>query len=376
MRLFFQKQYNKYAFASTLFYLIFTTNLSGQLASWYFTSSNAGSGSTGVAAGLAALGSGLNMLNLTCNGGAISCDQFYDSGDPNPTTESDAVTDNEFIVFPITALPGYDVLIQRVEFYSRYSDTGADSRAVYVDGTSIGTNTQNTTNLCQLQVVTLSDVTISAGNTKEFKIYGWGADGFSAGNIRLDNVEFFGAITLLLPIELSVFEVITLVSHAKLSWQTASELNFSHFSIEKSTDGTKFREIGVVPGSGTTNESQDYEFIDTSPSPGINYYRLRQVDFDGQFEYSKVVSVDFKGKAMLSLYPTLADSEVNLKFPEPTAEEGQLLIFDTGGRLVYQLYIEQETEELPVSIEHLSPGHYFARVQIGRQLENLRFVKQ
>jgi hypothetical protein len=193
-------------------------------------------------------------------------------------------------------------------------------------------------------------------------------------NFRIDN--FVVTSSTPLPVELVNFNGKKIANKIALSWQTASELNSSHFSIEKSTDGSNFREIGIVPGSGTTTEPHDYEFIDESPSPGTNYYRLRQEDFDGRFEYSKVVSVNFDDGGSVQLYPTIVNDEVNLRFNKPTEEAGRLLVFDTGGRLVHQQRMEPETELLSFSTENMMPGHYLARVQFGRTMENLRFVKQ
>jgi hypothetical protein len=198
-------------------------------------------------------------------------------------------------------------------------------------------------------------------------------DKISGSNLGVDD---FGVSGTILPIEISAFYAKAFEGLGRIIWQTASELNSSHFSIEKSTDGSKFREIGIVPSNGTTNETHDYEFIDESPSPGTNYYRLRQEDFDSRFEYSKVVSIHFDNGGSVQLYPTLAEASVNLRFTKPTEETSRLLMFDFGGRLVHQQDIEPETELLSVSTDDLMPGQYLARVQSGRTVENLRFVKQ
>ncbi len=91
-----------------------------------------------------------------------------------------------------------------------------------------------------------------------------------------------------LPVELIAFNVEKVRSEAKLKWQTASETNNNHFKIQKRTEGENFKNIGTIEGEGTTTEEQSYAFIDKNPEKGNNYYRLKQVDHDGSFEYSDI----------------------------------------------------------------------------------------
>ena len=76
-----------------------------------------------------------------------------------------------------------------------------------------------------------------------------------------------------------------------LSWITASELNNQGFYIEKSSDNINWMTIGFVQGKGTTSEKNYYSFIDNEITSDIQYYRLKQIDFDGSFKYSQVVEV-------------------------------------------------------------------------------------
>ncbi len=180
-----------------------------------------------------------------------------------------------------------------------------------------------------------------------------------------------------LPVELVIFKGILANKKVNLTWQTASELNNSHFSIEKSTNGTSFREIGTVQGKGTSYELNDYSFTDESPARGLNYYRLKQLDFDGNFEYSKVVSVNFVGgKGQVQLFPTVASHEIQVRFPAPREEAGTIQFFDQSGKLVKLVSFDAELSDLPISVEEFQRGVYFVKVQNGQLFETLRFVRQ
>jgi hypothetical protein len=97
-----------------------------------------------------------------------------------------------------------------------------------------------------------------------------------------------------LPVELAWFKAsITTDNSVKLEWHTDSELNNESFDIERSQDGFDYTAIGKRQGAGTTSQETDYVFVDEQPLPGRSYYRLKQNDFNGDFEYSHIVSVVF-----------------------------------------------------------------------------------
>ncbi len=297
------------------------------------------------------------------------------------TSASDYKVDNQstrirgFSTSSISMLEDVSGGIGTISFsHRRY---GTDSQVSYIVeySTNSGTNwTQiGSTFTPSASVGTFSATVNVAGNYRIRIRHNSGGNSSTDRRANFDNIDITGYA---LPVELFTFILQKKGFGNFLSWQTASELNNSHFSIERSTDGLNFREIGIVQGNGTTTEPQHYKFVDESPAKGTNYYRLKQMDFDGKFEYSKVVSVNFGTGSHAMLYPTLASSVVNLKFTEPIAEDGNITLYDINGRLVGKHDIEPETEQMEIIVENLQPGHYFAKIQIGRQFENLRFVKQ
>jgi hypothetical protein len=93
-----------------------------------------------------------------------------------------------------------------------------------------------------------------------------------------------------------------LIEHVRLEWETVSEINNERFEIQRSSDGKNFDIIGVVDGHGTTNESLKYKFDDRFPLFGFNYYRFRQVDYDGKWEYSNMAVVKLTDELDVPVY--------------------------------------------------------------------------
>ncbi|GAB3202567.1 hypothetical protein ABID22_002699 [Pontibacter aydingkolensis] len=94
-----------------------------------------------------------------------------------------------------------------------------------------------------------------------------------------------------LAVELTSFTGLPTQNGITLNWSTASEENNSHFEVERSADGQAFEQIAKVNGNGNSSIAINYTYLDINPLQGTNYYRLKQVDYDGQFEYSKTIAV-------------------------------------------------------------------------------------
>ena len=108
----------------------------------------------------------------------------------------------------------------------------------------------------------------------------------SAGSeyITIDNITVQGNTPL--PVELVSFKAEVKTENVLLSWTSASETNNAFYWIERSQNGSDFKELAVVTGSGTTQSSSDYQFTDFNPISPVSFYRLKQTDFDGAFQYS------------------------------------------------------------------------------------------
>ncbi|MEM8582944.1 MAG: T9SS type A sorting domain-containing protein [Bacteroidota bacterium] len=143
-----------------------------------------------------------------------------------------------------------------------------------------------------------------------------------------------------LPVELvSLRAAATSRQTGWLTWITATETENSHFEIERSTDGQRWRQIGRVEGYGNSDVARNYQFEDVRPGSGINYYRLKQVDYDGAFEYSHVVFADMKSgdDRDLSIFPNpIVTETITLGFSGNwgVSEATDVRIYDLHGRVV------------------------------------------
>lgn len=136
----------------------------------------------------------------------------------------------------------------------------------------------------------------------------------------------------ILPVELISFNVKNDNGNARLEWVTASEFNNERFEIERSTNAVNWVKIGSVVGNGTSSEVNKYTFMDESPNLGGNYYRLRQVDFDANFEYSEIVYLHISSTQQeVIVYPVPANNEV---FLSNINRFSTIKIFDSSGKLV------------------------------------------
>jgi hypothetical protein len=140
-------------------------------------------------------------------------------------------------------------------------------------------------------------------------------------------------------------------------------------AVERSQDGQKFFEIGKVKGAGTTLEAQVYSFVDAAPKAGVNYYRLRQVDFDGAMEYHKIVAVTVKGATGATVYPTLVQATLNVVL-EGTAN---ISVMNITGEVVKQV---KGADFTILNVADLAAGTYFLMIENNNTVETVRFVKQ
>ncbi len=172
-----------------------------------------------------------------------------------------------------------------------------------------------------------------------------------------------------LPLTLLSFNAKPADNGVSLNWLTTDEKNVSHFDIERSDDGAAFTKVGAVNAvsAGSTN---NYVYFDAAPQSGANYYRLRMVDTDGRFEFSKIVSVRFSGMSAVTIYPVPAKSVITVQFAE---QFKQLEITDISGRVLIRKNITHQSEQ--VDISRLARGLYYIRLGNGNTAISKKIVK-
>ncbi|MBK7389115.1 MAG: T9SS type A sorting domain-containing protein [Bacteroidetes bacterium] len=176
-----------------------------------------------------------------------------------------------------------------------------------------------------------------------------------------------------LPVELLYFNAFKYNEQVKVEWVTATEINNDYYIVERSSDGTDFEMVEVVPGAGNSNFLINYFIFDKDPFSGKSYYRLKQVDFDGAIKISQVIKVDFGFELAGSLFPNPADNVVFL-----TSVEGieDVFIYDVAGRLVSESHYSS-LHEIKIDIAPLSSGFYTLKTKGAHDIyEIYSFVKK
>ncbi|MFM2394246.1 MAG: hypothetical protein RLZZ546_2228 [Bacteroidota bacterium] len=174
----------------------------------------------------------------------------------------------------------------------------------------------------------------------------------------------------ILPISLANMEVYNNLKTVVILYETLSEINNDYFTIERSTDGSTFKELGQIKGAGNSNNIIKYQFEDLTPMNGVNYYRLKQTDYDGNYSYSGLVSVTFKGLRSVELSPTFVDDQINI-YTE--IENYSIAIHDISGNVV-SLY-ENKSGNSILSINELKPAIYYVNFKSSSNTETFKIMK-
>ncbi len=193
----------------------------------------------------------------------------------------------------------------------------------------------------------------------------------------VDSVYFSeGNVESPLPVELMHFKAADMGEQVVLDWRTASELNNEGFQVERSQDGKHWETIGFVTGRGTTELMNNYSFTDDAPTKGNNYYRLKQMDFDGAYEYSDIQTVFMETEfASIRLFPNpVSNNKVNIAFDELPQQTTTLRLFNMNGQVLQTILVEDVYTAMDLSV--YASGMYLLEINNGSELRQERIIKQ
>ncbi|MBX2981016.1 MAG: T9SS type A sorting domain-containing protein [Flavobacteriales bacterium] len=183
-----------------------------------------------------------------------------------------------------------------------------------------------------------------------------------------------------LPVALLGLEAMPLSDAVELRWATASEQNSDHFLVERASGPDDFETIGYLPAAGNSQQTTAYRFTDARPNQGINYYRLRQVDNNGDSQHSNTVHAVFKpGGVALHVLPNPAHEQLEVLLNTPLENTPTVRITDAAGRLVSEQRpaIGEQGTRVPVALHRLDAGVYTISLvdERGTPLGHARFVR-
>ncbi len=204
----------------------------------------------------------------------------------------------------------------------------------------------------------------------------------TASNVtRLHCLYFkhFGSMTnIALPVQLISFNGRQEGNQVKLSWLTATETNNDHFEVERSENGADYISIGSVKGNGNSLVQQEYTFTDLNPDKGNNYYRLRQMDFNGEASYpSKILSIK-TANATVELFPNPSQGVFNLNLRNYNNTECKLEVLNFLGQTMMSenLMVDKIDYIKTMDFSGLNKGLYYLVIECnGEQHTEKIFLK-
>lgn len=166
----------------------------------------------------------------------------------------------------------------------------------------------------------------------------------------------------------------------QLGWSTYSEINIDHFDIERSSDGTDFRQIGKITASGDLAGNNNYSFLDITAQRGSMYYRLAMVDNNGNYVYSKtiMVAVDIKGISVMIVYPNPFSRRVQIRVNCDKAEKVAINIINNNGALMSTQAAQTQAGDNNIvitKVDALPAGIYFIEVVSSTRSLRTRVMK-
>lgn len=314
-------------------------------------------------------------FSSTSNGGMITNTNGY------------AIIDRRWNVAPTTQPSSGNVGVKYYFTNTEYTDEVAALAAL--------TSSTTITNANQLQMYkatsgsayadphTVNGIVLVHGTTPSTTVWKWAQQGTSDHSAEFEVASFSGGGggggggNAPLPVTLLLFTGKLLNANAVLNWTTATEINNYKFDVERSLNGTDFLKIGEVKGMGNSNQLNTYTFVDNSIaglSFDIFFYRLKQVDFNGQFEYSSTTLVKKNEvSGSLSIYPNPVNTVLTVELNNPELLTNSIQLMGTDGKTYLQ--IDSQTQSVSLDISAFAKGIYYLKISFMDEAKPAKIQK-
>ncbi len=180
-----------------------------------------------------------------------------------------------------------------------------------------------------------------------------------------------------LPVTFLNFDGMLRNGQALLNWSTSNEINNKGFDVQRSMDGQNFATIGFVPGSGSSSSVNNYNYTDAKILSGSNYYRLKQMDLDGRYNYSSTIRLDFK-KFDWAILGNPVNNSSWLQLQLDRTANVSIQIVSLSGKLVQTINkgnIVQGTYTIPLSLNNEASGLYIVKLMVDNQSYSKKIIK-
>jgi len=243
-------------------------------------------------------------------------------------------------------------------------------------GDSLSTNQYNWIGATNENITIYIDTTVSDTTFYTYKVHS--DNGYGGWSAPSNQAE----VLTLIPVELTSFSGNEIDGKVQLKWATATETNNLGFEIYRNNqnDEQSWKKIGFVQGHGTTTEPQSYSFMDESILSGAYQYRLKQIDYDGSYEYSNIIEVEVGIPTKFSLeqnYPNPFNPTTTIYYSLPELSNVVLKVYDVLGNEITTLVNEEKQPgnyEVEFNGENLASGIYVYKLQARNFVEIKKMV--
>jgi hypothetical protein len=211
-------------------------------------------------------------------------------------------------------------------------------------------------------------------------------DGVGAGGggaVNANNITIGSTSPTVLPIELLSFSASLKERDGRyaviLNWRTSTEINNDYFTVERSVDGSEYEEIFTTPAAGNSSDINNYFGVDEAPYEGVSYYRLKQTDFDGKFEYFDIVPVNISNITDLKIYPNPVRSEMTVSMKAKLDNSVvSINIYNTQGELIIHQnnILNEGMNDVQIDMGKYAQGLYFISLEHDGVKKHLKFSKK
>ena len=195
--------------------------------------------------------------------------------------------------------------------------------------------------------------------------------GSNAYSVQVDGIAIGTSWGQVVPVELTSFTASVNSNNVLLNWRTATETNNKGFEVQRKSANSDWTKISFINGHGTTTNSNEYSYIDGNLEAGNYSYRLKQIDFDGSYEYSNIVTANVNALVKFDLsqnYPNPFNPSTIIKYSIPSDGNVKLTVFNVLGQKVTTLvngYIKAGTYSINFNASNLNSGLYFYKLESG-----------
>ncbi len=225
--------------------------------------------------------------------------------------------------------------------------------------------------------ITLSGITGTVAGRIAFRYFvtDGGPFGTNSDYIGLDDFSYAST----LPVTFMDFNGVVKDNKVLLTWATSNELNNKGYDVERSINGKDFSAIGFVKSIGSTTDVNNYAYNDIGKLPaGILYYRLKQIDLDGAYEYSGIIKVNIDTEFSFNVYPNPAVNNSWVQFQLPNSAKVSMQLVSSDGKILSAVdkgLLLPGTYSIPLTLNNTLKGSYFVRLYVANKMYTQKILK-